>query len=61
MAPAVPNNSGAMIDLINRRKILLSGVNCFACSGYATPKAIPANIAMKIQWVMVSFFIVLPI
>src|SRR5207247_7782424 len=47
--------SGAMIDLIRRRKIVLSGVNARAKSGESHPKPRPIPIPMNIHWVREGF------
>src|SRR5450432_986424 len=41
--------SGAMMDLIRRRKILLSGASCTAMAGAKIPRARPTAIPIKIQ------------
>src|SRR6478672_9462029 len=46
---SVPNSSGAMMDLIRRRNIVLTIPNRVAIPGAATPSAIPAAMPRKIQ------------
>jgi len=64
--PAMPttrvaNSRGAMIDLIMRMKMFETGVRSLAWSGKKWPKAMPTTMAIKIQLVRESFFIVHPI
>ena len=59
-ATSVPNNSGAMIERISRRKTVLISPSCLAKSGAITPSATPAAMPMKIHAVSESRFIVLP-
>ena len=46
---SVPNSSGAMMDLISRRKMSLTIPKRAAKDGAVTPSAIPATIPTKIQ------------
>src|SRR5580704_12169526 len=63
--PAIPttkvaNSSGAMMDLIKRRKMVPSRPNSFASPGNAAPKATPATSAIRIQTVSDGRFISRP-
>ena len=59
---SVPNSSGAMIERISRRKIVLMQPELLAPHpGAKTPSATPAAMPMKIQAVSEIRFIVLPI
>jgi len=60
-ATSVPNNNGAMIDLIRRRKIVPSRPIFTAGAGKATPNAMPATSAIRIQVVRDGRFICHPI
>src|SRR3989442_15680222 len=53
----VANSNGAMIDLINRRKIAPSTLSCFAGPGSSVPNTIPATRPIMIQVVSDGFFI----
>ncbi len=58
---SVPNKSGAMMDLIMRRKIVPSSAIFCAGSGKNAPKATPATSAIRIQAVSDGFFTGRPI
>ncbi len=51
---SVPKINGAMMDLIRRRKMLLSGASFTATCGAVSPSAMPAAMPMKIQTVSES-------
>ena len=57
----VPKLSGAMMDRISRRKMLLTGASRLATPGAAIPITIPAAIPMKIHAVSESRFTARPI
>ena len=46
---SVPNSSGAMIDLIIRRKIVPSNPSSLACAGATAPNTMPPTRAIRIH------------